>query len=106
MHLFFIVVPMILIGSYIIRFVGVSGIEMRLKVLRPKGRGHSVPNLFSPWEQLQSFWWLLSGEFRHLKDRQASLWGRVAQVGAIGALFGGGLIVVGLALLATGVVRN
>lgn len=106
MHPLFSVVLVILVGSYSLRFIGAAQIERRLKTLRRAGRGLSVPNLFSPWEQLQAFWWTLSSEFRLVGDKQVSQWGDIARIGAIGSLVGGAGIVLILVLSATGVIQN
>ena len=95
-----------LIGSNLLRFIGATQIESRLKTLRREGRGLNIPNLFSPWEQLQAFWWIVSGEFRMVADTQVSRWGNIARIGAIGSLVGGAGIVLFLALSLVETVRN
>lgn len=104
MQPFFVVVLVVLAGSQVLRLFAANRIEQRLKTLRREGRGLSVPNLFSPWEQLQAFWWVLSGEFRFLADKQTSRWGNIARVGAFGSLVGLGGVILGLVLLSTGII--
>lgn len=102
--IFFIVLA-VLAGSNLLRFIGATQMERRLKILRREGRGLSVPNLFSPWEQLQTFWWVLSGEFRFVADKEMSRWGGIARIGAFGTLVGLAGVVLAIALLSTGVIR-